>query len=83
MPSMKRRRVKCPTCKAEYDEGAPHVQFCAGCPPYSECEECGQKHEESFKCSKCDAISCPECGLSGDRLCSTCLAEQEATGEST
>jgi len=75
----KTKRLTCEKCRATYDAGAPHEQFCRGCPPLSMCEECGEKHEESFTCKVCGDVSCPDCGMESERLCSVCLSEEEAT----
>lgn len=71
-PEPKVKRATCPKCGLDYDEGAPHHQFCRGFKGEPRCEHCGELHDEAFKCSDCGAITCPDCGDTDDKLCAEC-----------
>ena len=46
------------------------------------CEICGMEATEVFKCSKCEAQFCKECGDVGSKLCYDCQGwESEGVGE--
>lgn len=71
----KPKRVTCPDCGLEYDQGAPHDAFCRGFKGDAECDECGEKHDDAFKCVECGTISCPNCGDEDNKLCGECKEE--------
>ncbi len=69
----KPRRVKCPECGFEYDEGAPHAMFCQGPDPLGPCDICGEESRDNFKCTDCESISCSRGGDPDVKLCADCL----------
>jgi len=68
----KPKRVKCPACGREYDEGAPHEMFCRGTDEIT-CELCGEDHGDVFKCNECGTPCCPNCGDPEEQICGTCM----------
>lgn len=69
----KRKRIKCPECGREYDEGAPHAMFCRGLNPLPPCDVCGEESRDNFKCEACGSVSCTRCGDPMAKLCEGCM----------
>jgi len=42
-----------------------------------ECEICGEKVDKVYRCKRCDALFCAECGSISDKLCIDCSEEEE------
>ncbi len=45
--------------------------------PKKECEICGELVDKVYKCKVCGTLFCEECGSVEDKLCLTCLEEEE------
>lgn len=70
-PEPKPRRIKCPACGREYNEGAPHYMFCRGnVQADSECVCCGEENG--------DVLSV--CSVCGDTVCDACKDNEDGSG---